>query len=586
MPRYRMFTFLMSALVLLGLVSCQPAANQPKATLPAPTQPPATAVPAASPQPAVPKDLVIVIPEDPPSFNAVISDSGYDALAMHLALLGLTEIDPSGKVYPVLAASLPTQENGDVVIKDDGTMDVTWTLRNDVTWADGTPVTTDDVLFTYQAIIDPKTGSWIPGIDLVTGVDKIDDQKFVVHFSSVYPSYLTLFGGRQVVIWPKHYCDASQGFQSWDCARQPLSDGPYILKDWVTGDHLSFTRNPKYYEAGKPKIDSIIIKIVPDTTVRETMLRQGDADILMWATEQVADDLKNEANVKVSISPTNRFVMRLFINLAKKGTTDAKAHPNPLFSDVRVRQAIRSAIDVNTITSSVWHGYASPVWTEFFRPPYNKCSIAQPKFDPEAAKALLDQAGWVVGSDGIRECKGCKTAKDGTKFSFELLTYSEYGEPLILTQQLIGEQLKNVGIEATLSQMQGSVIWADTASNGIEQTGNFDIDLYDDGYAGNDPTDFLYQYYYSSSAQPDNGWNIGRWINPEMDGLIDSAYTLDEEARQTAFCQMAQILDQQLPQILLFSTLNADAYSTRVANVQANVNNVVSWNAADWTFAK
>ena len=586
MPRQRTFMFLMSALVLLGLVSCQPSRNQPQGTTPAATQPPPTVAPAASPQPEAPKDLVIVIPEDPPSFNAVISDSGYDALAMHLALLGLTEIDPSGKVYPVLAASLPTQENGDVVIKDDGTMDVTWTLRNDVTWADGTPVTTDDVLFTYKAIIDPNTGSWIPGIDLVTGVDKIDDQKFVVHFSSVYPSYLTLFGGRQVVIWPKHYCDASQGFQNWDCARQPLSDGPYLLKEWVTGDHLTFSANPKYFEAGKPNINSIIVKIVPDATVRETMLRQGDADILMWATEQVADDLKNDANVKVSISPSNRFVMRLFINLAKKGTTDAKAHPNPLFSDVRVRQAIRSAIDVDTITGSVWHGYASPVWTEFFRPPYDKCSIARPKFDPEAAKALLDQAGWVVGSDGVRECKGCKTAKDGTKFSFELLTYSEYGEPLILTQQLIAEQLKNVGIEATLSQMQGSVMWADTASNGIEQTGNFEIDLYDDGYAGNDPTDFLYQYYYSASAKPDNGWNIGRWINPEMDGLIDSAYTLDEGARQTAFCQMAQILDKELPQILLFSTLNADAYSTRVANVQANVNNVVSWNAADWTFVK
>ncbi len=146
--------------------------------------------------------------------------------------------------------------------------------------------------------------------------------------------------------------------------------------------------------------------------------------------------------------------------------------------------------------------------------------------------------------------------------------------------------LQQVGIQADLSQAQGSVMWADSASNGIEQTGNFQIDLYDDGYAGKDPTDFLYQYYYSASAEPDNGWNIGRWINPEMDKLIDSAYTLDEEARQNAFCQMAQILDNELPQILLFSTLNADAYSARVDGVQANVNSVVTWNAADWAFTK
>jgi peptide/nickel transport system substrate-binding protein len=389
-----------------------------------------------------------------------------------------------------------------------------------------------------------------------------------------------------VVIWPKHFCKAEQGFQNWDCSRQPLSDGPYILKEWVTGDHLSFVRNPKYFEPGKPQIDSLIIKIVPDATVRETMLRQGDADILMWATEQVADNLKNDTNVKISISPSNRFVMRLFINLAAKGSTDPTKHPNPFFTDVRVRQAIRSAINVDEITSSVWHGYAVPVWTEFFRPPYNTCNIARPKFDPEAAKTLLDQAGWAVGSDGIRECKGCGTAKDGVKLKFELLTYSEYGEPLNLTQQLIGEMLKNVGIQADLSQVQGSVLWADSASNGIEQTGNFNIDLYDDGYASSDPTDFMYQYYDSASAVPDNGWDIGRWKNPQMDELIAKAYTLNEADRQAAFCQMAQILDTELPQILLFSTLNADAYSTRMDGVQANVNSVVSWNAAEWKFVK
>ncbi len=585
MPRHRIVSLFMSSVVLLALIACQPAAAPPSSAPPAATQsPPAATV---VPQTQAPKDLVIVIPEDPPSFNAAIADSGYDALVMHMSLLGMTAVDPDAQVYPVLATELPTESNGGVVISQDtGAMDVTWKMRKDITWADGTPVTADDVLFTYQAIIDPNTGTWIPGIDLVTGVDKIDDYSFVVHFSSVYPSYLTLFGGRQVVIWPKHYCDATQGFQSWDCSRQPLSDGPYTLKEWATGDHLSFERNPKYFEPGKPQIDSVVVKIVPDATVRETMLRQGDADILMWATEQVASNLKDDPNVKVSISPSNRFVMRMFINLAAKGSTDPEKDANPLFTDVRVRQAIRATIDVDKITSSVWYGFAVPVWSEFFRPPYDQCNIARPKYDPEAAKSLLDQAGWVVGSDGIRECKGCKTAKDGEKFRFELLTYSEYGEPLILTQQLIGEMLKNVGIQAELSQAQGSVMWADSASNGIEQTGNFEIDLYDDGYAGNDPTDFLYQYYYSASAEPDNGWNIGRWINPQMDELIDSAYTLNEGDRQAAFCQMAQILDAELPQILLFSTLNADAYSARVSGVQANVNSVVSWNSADWAFAK
>ncbi len=577
-----MIVFLM--ITLTGCVSNQPTAPTSSQPTNSTSVEPGQTLPPSTPERS---SINITIPEDPPSFNAAISDSGYDALVMHMTLLGLTALDPEGKVYPVLAVELPTQENGGVVVKDDGTMDVTWKIRDDIKWADGKPVTSDDVLFTYKAITDPNTGAWIPGIDLVTGVDKIDSQQFVVHFSSVYPSYLTLLGNRQVVIWPAHYCKAEQGFQSWDCGRKPLSDGPFMLEEWVTGDHLTFARNPNYYEPGKPGLDQVIVQVVPDTTVRETMIRQGDADIIMWATEQIAENLKNDKNVKVSISPTSRFVMRLYINLAAKGSTDATTSPNPFFTDVRVRQAIRSAIDVDTISSTVWHGFAVPVWTDLFRSPYNSCNIPRPKFDPEAAKTLLEQAGWVdVDGDGIRECKGCKTASDGEKFKFELTTYSEYGEPLNLTQQLIGEMLKNVGIQADLAQLQGSVMWADTASGGIEQSGNFNMDLYDDGYASNDPTDFLWQYYNSASATPDNGWNIGRWISPKMDELLNQAYTLDQETRKNTFCEIAKILDEELPQILLFSTINADAYSTRLDGVQANVNSVVSWNAADWKILK
>jgi peptide/nickel transport system substrate-binding protein len=586
-----MFLGVLIALVGVGITACgqaAPTAVPQTAISQTATPPPAPTETITQPATSTEKTITIVIPEDPPSFNAVVADTGYDALVMHMTLLGMAGIDPDGKVYPELAAELPTVENGGVLVDENaGTMDVTWKMRTDVNWADGTPVTADDVIFTYKAITDPVTGTWIPGIDTVSGVDKVDDHTFVVHFKSIYPSYLTLFGNRQVVIWPAHYCKAEQGFQNWDCGREPLSDGPYKLEEWVTGDHLTFVRNPNFYQSGKPEIDKVIVKIVPDATVREVMMRQGDADILMWATEQVADNLKDAANVKVSISPSNRFVMRLFINLAAKGSTDSKAHPNPFFTDVRVRQAIRAAIDVDKISGTVWHGYAQPVWTEFFRPPYNTCNIPRPKYDPEAAKALLEQAGWVdTNGDGVRECKGCGTAKEGTPFKFELLTYSEYGEPLNLTQQLIGEMLKEVGIQADLTQTQGSVMWADSSSGGIEQNGDFNMDLYDDGYAGNDPTDFIWQYYNSASAQPDQGWNIGRWKNAQMDDLLDQAYTLDEKTRQNVFCQMATLLDQELPQILLFSTLNADAYSTRMDNVIANVNSVVSWNSADWKINK
>ncbi|MCA1900323.1 MAG: peptide ABC transporter substrate-binding protein, partial [Chloroflexi bacterium] len=496
-----------------------------------------------APAPSEQKNITIIIPEDPPSFNPVITDTGYDSLVMELVMLGLSDIDAEGNVFPELAAELPTIENGGVVADEDaGAMSVTWKMRQDVQWADGKPVTADDVIFTYEAIVNPETGGWIAGIDYIDSVEKIDDYTFTIHYNAIYPGYLTQFGGEQVVIWPAHYCDASQGFAAWDCARKPLSDGPFILSEWVNGDHMTFVRNDNYFEKDKPQIDKITVRIVPDQSVRKTMLINGDADLDMWTTEQMIHDLKDEPNVEVSLSPYNRWVMRIFFNLAAKGTTDPVATPHPILSDLRVRQAIRAAIDVDTISKEFFLGYAKPTWTEFFRPPY-ECDIPRPSYDPAAAAALLDEAGWKdTDGDGVRECRGCSTAEEGYKMEMEFITYAEYGEPLQLTQQFIAEGLGKIGVKLNLTVVEGSVLWAASTDGGIEQSGNFDMDIWDDGYPGLDPTDFLWGYYSTEAAVPDAGYNYGRWSNEKFDALLSEVYTLDEEVRKQKFCEIAEVL--------------------------------------------
>jgi ABC-type transport system substrate-binding protein len=197
---------------------------------------------------------------------------------------------------------------------------------------------------------------------------------------------------------------------------------------------------------------------------------------------------------------------------------------------------------------------------------------------------LLDEVGWKdEDGDGIRECHGCGTAEDGYKMEMEFITYAEYGEPLTLTQQLIAEMLGKIGIKLNLSVVEGSVLWAASTDGGIEQSGNFDMDIWDDGYGGTDPTDFLWSYYSTDAATPDYGYNYGRWSNEEFDTLLGEAYTLDEATRKEVFCQMATILEDQLPEALLFTTINADAHSTRLQGVQSSPNDIVTWNAADWT---
>ena len=543
-----------------------------------------TGEPVPSPTAGSGKDITMVIAEDPPSFNPIVSDTGYDALVMELVLLGLTDVDPQGKVFPELAAELPTVENGEVKIDENaGTMSVTWKMRQDVQWQDSKPVTADDVLFTWKAISDPDNGSWIPGSDYIDSVEQVDKYTFTVNYNTIYPAYLTQFGGEQLAIWPAHYCDAKQGFVAWDCGRKPLSDGPFVLDEWVEGDHLTFSRNENYDLSGKPEINKVTVRIVPDDSVRKTMMLQGDADIDMWINVNTANELQSSETAKVSLSPTDRWVMRLFMNEAAKGTTDAKAHPHPILSDVRVRQAIRMGVDVDTINSQIFHGLAHPAWTEFFRSPY-ACNVPRPAFDPEAAKAMLEEAGWKdTDGDGIRECRGCSTgAPDGYKMEMEFITYAEFGEPLNLTQQLIAEMLGNIGIKLNLTVVEGSVLWDLAENGGIEQSGKFDIDIWDDGYAGVDPTDYLWETYSQEAIKPGDGWNIARWDNPEVDALIDQAYTLDEQSRKEAFCQIADTINKEVPIIHLFTVPNADAYSSRLEGVQSSVNDLVTWNIADW----
>ena len=547
----------------------------------APTQPPEEAAtelpPPTEPPPAPEKtSITILIPDNPVAFNGVNTDTGYEQAVGELVMLSLAEVDPNGNVYPELAAEIPTIENGGVVVDEDAwTMSATWKLRDDIFWADGEQVTADDVIFTWNAMVD--AGAWIAAMDYTDSVEKIDDFTFVVNFNTVYPAYNLQFGGEDVFIYPEHYCDAEAGFYEWNCDDQPLSDGPYILQEWAADDHLTFVRNPNYYDAPKPYIDEVIVRIVPEETVKQQMMLEGDADLHYWPAEPAANVYKEPGNGTVWVkSPTERWVMRLIPNLYVKGDRET---PHPFLSDVRVRRALRMAVDVDTIINDIFLGYGVPVWNDFFRPPFNGCNIPRPAYDLEGAKALLKEAGWEdTDGDGINECHGCPNAEEGTLMSMEFAIYAEYGETLELAQQFIAESWKSIGVATELQIIEGAIMWAEAEDGGTEIAGLFEMDMWDDGYPGIDPADQIWTFYSSGSD-----WNYGHWANEEMDSLIDEFYSLDEDYRLEVACQMAAILEDELPQTLLFSTLEMHGVSERLQGVLPNANDPVTWNIADWT---
>ncbi len=531
--------------------------------------------------------IVILVPEDPTGFNGLLTDTGYEQLVGELVMLSVAEVDPMGNVIPEIAAEIPTLENGGVEFDEENwTMNVIWKIRDDVYWADGEQLTVDDIIFSWNVITDPDNGTWTDGLDYTDSIEKIDDFTFKVFYNTVYTAYQTQFGGENFFVYPEHYCDASQGFFEWDCDKEPLSSGPFMLEEWVTNDHLTFVKNPNYFEAGKPGIDRVIVQIIPEQTVRKTLMLEGDADLHVWPPDAIWQEYENAPDLQAVKSPTERWVMRFIPNLAARGETDPVENPHPFLSDVRVRQAIRHAINVDTLIEDIFLGHGVPVWTEFFRPPYI-CDIPRPEYSPQGAIDLLEEAGWTDSDgDGVRECRGCETAEEGTPMAMELAIYAEYGEELELAQQLVAEDLKAVGFDVTLQIVEGAVLW--DPESGTEIQGNFDMDMWDDGYPGIDPTDNqLWYYYHTDASDPESGgWNVMRWQNEDFDALYDELFTLDEEYRTEVFCQIATLLDEEVPQILLFSTLEMHGLSGHLNGVLPSVNDTVTWNIADWTLSE
>jgi peptide/nickel transport system substrate-binding protein len=587
----------------MSLFACAPAETLEPTEAPAqesPTEAPPEEEPEApppeeepeepeAPPPAEKTSITILIPDNPSEFHGYGAGTGFEEAISEMVMLSVAEIDDQGNYYPELATEIPTVENGGVVM-DEETWEttVTWHLRDDIYWEDGEQVTADDVIFTWDAVQAAEI--WSSAADATESVEKVDDFTFVVNYYYPNPEYVIHFGGEDFPIYAEHYCDADQGYWEWDCNRQPLSAGPYILEEWVADDHLTFVRNENYYEEGKPYIDEVIFRIVPEESVKRTIMDEGDADVHYWPAENNAISYQEEGNgTKYAVSPTERWIMKLFPNTKAWGEPPGEEEtPHAFLADKRVRHALRMAIDVDTIINDIFLGFGEPVWSEFFRPPFeDNCGIPRPEFDPEGAAALLEEAGWVdTDGDGVRECRGCEHAEEGDLMSMEFVIYAEYGETLELAQQFIAEAWADLGVQTDLQIIEGAVLWAQVDDGGTELAGQFEMDMWDNGYAGVDPTSYLWDYYYYAS---DSEWNLPNWTGEEAEtvaALIDELYTVDEEYRMEVFCEIAWILEEELPQPVLFSTLEMFGLSDRMQGIRPSAFDILTWNVADWTVSE
>lgn len=494
--------------------------------------------------------------QEPNTLNPLLSDFLSTAEVGRLLFSGLVITGDKGEWLPDLAVDVPTTANGGVT--PDG-LRITYRLRQGVKWHDGMEFTAEDVKFTWQLIMNRKVNIvWRDGYEKISDIETPDKYTVVIKFKEFYAPYLTLF----TTILPKHRLENAGDINKAAFNRAPIGTGPFKFKDWQIAEAVVLEANTSYYR-GKPVLDSIVYKVIPDANLLLTQLKTGELDIASNIGFSYLEQVKAIDGIRTVIAPTMVWE-HIDFNL-----------DNVLFQDVRVRKAIALAIDPQAIITNVLKGVASPAYADQSPLSWAYNPMQQPTGkNIDTARDLLAQAGWKPGSDGIM-------TKENKKLAFSLTTPTG-NRQREQTAQKIAEQLKEIGILVEVRPVDGQMFFGEVLKNR-----RFETALYA-WMAGIDPdnTNLWHSRKIPSAANAYTGQNYPGWRNPEVDRLTElGVRTVDIVARKDIYFLIQDLIRQDCPVVPLFFRGNIDAVKTSVANYQPNPTPSGNmWNAWQWGF--
>ena len=468
---------------------------------------------------------------------------------------GLVTTDEKMQVVPLLAAEVPTLANGGVRLRPDGGMDVTWKLRPDVKWHDGTPFTSADVQFTVAAINDPKYNpESTDGFDRIASVDTPDPHTAVVHYKEVYAPYQLQFVRGT---FPKHVLQGRDIDTATDYNRAPLGTGPYKVAEWKTGEFIRLERVDDYWR-GPAKIRTLLFRFIANTNTRINQLKSGEVQLVAMFPWDKHREVAAIPGVSVHSTPGNGY---------EHVTLNQRAFP--AFADVRVRQALTHAVDRELIARTILEGLApvthGPVQAVSWA---HNPGVRKYAFDPARAQALLDEAGWKdADGDGIRE-------KDGRRFAFTLITQAGFAVRENVAQVLQG-QFRAVGVDAAVQLHDG------TSISQLWFTGKFDAML----HWWQLPADPELTLFFARDRMPPNGRNINYVQDDALTQLVYAADRTVDQAERTRILGEAQARIADLAiEIPLYAVVKLDAIPSRLKGFTGNPTNTGPfWNVHAWS---
>ena len=503
--------------------------------------------------------LRVSIQTESKNLDTLLASNTTDAMIDGLIFDPLISANGKGDFVPMLAAVIPTTENGG--ISKDG-LTVTYHLRKAVTWSDGQPFTSKDVKFSWQAMMNQNNNVVSRhGFDEVKSVDTPDDATVVLHLKEKFAPIVSEFFGPSdspTGIAPAHLLAQYPNINMIPFNNEPVGTGPYKLAEWVKGDHITLIANDKYF-LGQPGLKRIEIRIIPDENTSLNLLRTHDIDWMFEPSYSTYPTLKTIPDVVVHFNDINGY----------EGVQLNTEHA-PL-NDVNVRRAVAYAIDKKQLLDTLTYGQQKlatedlPDWMWAYN--HNVTVYSR---DVNKAKQLLASDGWTPGSDGIM-------SKNGAKLSLLLVT-NQSNVTRRKASVLMQSQLRQAGIDVQIKYFDGATLFA-PAPVGILQGGKFDLGI-SGWFAGVDPDN---SSNYACSNRPPGGYNYTRYCSTAMDAAQNVALThYDQPTRKKAYAQIEELLAQDVPQIFFWWDKQAQAINPDFKNFDPNPA-TESWNSYQWS---
>jgi len=569
-----LFLLLLTSLLLSACSSgdtptAQPPAPEATGDSPGGTEAPATAAPDLEPTQDSPKSAAILYTQPIDTFNPMYTNLYYSQITHQIWNCWAWDFDSQANPRPVLVKEIPSIENGG--ISGDGRT-ITMSLRDDIRWSDGVSITAADFVFTYRMYTDPQNSVVsISPYDRIESVTAPDERTVVVTFREPYVPWLySLWRGLlpSHILQPVYDSLGTLNNASWNSA-PTVGCGPYNFMEWEPGSQVHFQVNKNYW-LGEAIIDDLYIRFVADDAEQVSIMSSGEAEL---GTLIPFSDIPTLTGAGIqTLQVFSGWNEGWFFYLHPE-----KSHP--ALQDIRVRQAIALALDRNAITQNLMLGQTQPAISYWDNTPYIDPALQPWPYDPERAKQLLNDAGWIDNNgNGIRD-----------NFVNELvLVYGTTTRQVRQdTQEFAKEQLAAVGIQLELVNYASDTFFSGYNAGSPGATGQLDIFQYSvkpPAFPDPDTPDFLCSeiptIYYSI------GTNWSAFCNEELDNLLQlQATQIDFNERQSTFHQISRIIYDNVYFMGLWQDPDLWAINPHLKNVELSgvtpFYNIMLWDIDD-----